>query len=248
VALLAVFLLAERRLGARALVPADVLRNRVFAASCAVMLLISAIYFAALLYLPQYMEVVLRYSAIRSGAGLLPLMGVYAVTSFVAGSPYGRLGPRVTVAAGAGLLAAGIFMLSFPAGGTSYLPLLPGMCVLGLGVGLFYSAVATAAVTALDPPRSSLAGGIVYMCQIAGGAIGAGLNTAMVLSAATLSQGITIAFRADAAWPWSASPARWGSCAAPGRRPRTPQSPRPTTGARPGGATPGAGQARRGGT
>ena len=117
----------------------------------------------------------------------------------MSGSLYGRLGPRVTVAAGAGLLAAGIFMLSFPAGRTTYLPLLPGMCVLGLGVGLFYSAVTTAAVTALDPSRSSLAGGIVYMGQIAGGAIGLGVNTAIVLSAATLSQGITIAFRADAA-------------------------------------------------
>jgi MFS family permease len=66
------------------------------------------------------------------------------------------------------------------------------------GLGLFYSSVTTAAVTALDPARSSLAGGIVYMCQIAGGAIGPGLNTAIVLSAATLSDGIRLAFRVDA--------------------------------------------------
>lgn len=71
--------------------------------------------------------------------------------------------------------------------------------VLGVGVGLFYSSVTTAAVTALDPARSSLAGGIVYMCQIAGGAIGLGLNTAIVLSAATLTAGISVAFRVDAA-------------------------------------------------
>ena len=57
------------------------------------------------------------------------------------------------------------------------------MVVLGVGVGLFYSSITTAAVTALDPSRSSLAGGIVYMCQIAGGAIGLGLNTAIVASA-----------------------------------------------------------------
>jgi EmrB/QacA subfamily drug resistance transporter len=199
VTLLAVFLLAERRLGDRALVPASVLRNRVFAASCGTVLLMSAIFFSALLYLPQFMQVVLHYSAIRSGAGLLPMMGVFAVASFVAGSLYGRLGPRVTVSAGAAAMAAGIFLLSFPVGGSAYLPLVPGMCVLGLGVGLFYSAVTTAAVTALDPAQSSLAGGIVYMCQIAGGAVGLGLNTAIVLSAATLRHGITVAFRIDAA-------------------------------------------------
>jgi hypothetical protein len=81
VALLVVFLLAERRLGERALVPSEVLRNRVFAACCAVVLLMSAIFFAALLYLPQYMEVVLHYSAIRSGAGLLPMMAVFFSTA-----------------------------------------------------------------------------------------------------------------------------------------------------------------------
>ena len=199
VLLLTAFFLAERRLGGRALVPASVLRNRVFAASSGTVLLISAIFFSALLYLPQFMQVVLHYSAIRSGAGLLPMMGVFAVTSFVAGNLYGRLGPRLTVSAGAALMTAGIFLLSFPVSGSGYLPLVPGMCVLGVGVGLFYSAVTTAAVTALDPAQSSLAGGIVYMCQIAGGAIGLGLNTAIVLSAATLRHGITAAFRVDAA-------------------------------------------------
>jgi MFS family permease len=72
------------------------------------------------------------------------------------------------------------------------------MVVLGVGTGLFYSSVTTAAVTALDPSQSSLAGGIVYMCQVAGGAIGLGLNTAIVLSAASLTGGIQVAFRVDA--------------------------------------------------
>ena len=55
------------------------------------------------------------------------------------------------------------------------------MVVLGVGVGLFYSTVTTAGVTALDPSRSSLAGGILYMFQIAGGAVGLGLTTTVFL-------------------------------------------------------------------
>ena len=53
------------------------------------------------------------------------------------------------------------------------------MVVLGAGVGLFYSSITTEAVTALDPSRSSLAGGIVYMFQIAGGSVGLGIATAV---------------------------------------------------------------------
>ena len=48
---------------------------------------------------------------------------------------------------------------------------------------MFYPSVTTAAVTALDAARASLAGGIVYMFQIAGGAVGLGVTTAIFTSA-----------------------------------------------------------------
>jgi len=130
----------------------------------------SAIFFSALLYLPQFMGG--TSSALRSGAGLLPLMIIFAVTSFAAGWLYGRLGPKIVVTAGTACLAVGIFLLSGLTSRSSYSSLVPGMLVLGILVGLFYSSVTTAGVTALDPSQASLAGGIVYMCQIAGGAIG----------------------------------------------------------------------------
>ena len=193
----AAFVFIERRQGAAALIPNDVLRNKVFAAACASVLLMSAIFFSALLYLPQFFSKVLDYSAVKSGAGLLPMMGVFAATSFVAGSLYERLGAKVIVSLGAAFLGIGIFMLSFIETGSSYGSLVAGMVVLGIGVGLFYSSITTSAVTALDPSRSSLAGGIVYMCQIAGGAVGLGLNTAIVASASNLADGISLAFRVD---------------------------------------------------
>ena len=111
--LLGSFLAVERRQGDGALVPRDVLRNRVFAVSCVVVLLMSALFFAVLLYLPQFMEKVLGFSPLGSGAGLLPLMGVFAAASFVAGWLYGRLGGRVVVASGAACLGLGMLLLSF---------------------------------------------------------------------------------------------------------------------------------------
>jgi EmrB/QacA subfamily drug resistance transporter len=159
--LLVAFLFVERRQGDGALVPPDVLRNRVFTASSVTVLLMSAIFFSALLYLPQFFEKILGYSALSAGAGLLPLMLVFAATSFAAGSLYEKLGGYVVVLAGAFCLAAGIFWLSFVEADSSFVSLVPGMAVLGAGVGLFYSSITTMAVTALDPSRSSLAGGIV---------------------------------------------------------------------------------------
>jgi MFS family permease len=194
---LVAFALIERRAGPKALVPDDVIANRTFLMAGLSVLMMSAIFFAALLYLPQFMSKQLGFSAVGSGAGLLPMMGTFALTSFIAGMLYERLGAKLTVSSGAALLAGGMFLLSRVDSGTSYADMVPGMVVLGLGVGLFYSSITTTAITALDPARSSLAGAIVYMLQIAGGSLGLGLNTAIVVTASSLAEGIRHAFLFD---------------------------------------------------
>jgi EmrB/QacA subfamily drug resistance transporter len=195
---LGAFVGIERRAGEHALVPRDVLRNRAFFSACVSVLMMSAIFFAALIYVPQFMMKALGYDAVQAGAGLLPMMGVFAATSFAAGPLYTKLGPKRIVSAGALFLAVGMYLLSFVEATSPYSSLVPGMAVLGVGIGLFYSSITTAAVTALDPSRASLAGGIVYMFQIAGGSIGLGLNTAIVATSSSLEAGIRAAFRFDA--------------------------------------------------
>jgi len=187
----------ERWAGSRALVPQAVLRNPVFLAANVVTLLNSAVFFAVILYVPLFMTRVLNFSAIESGFGLLPMMVTFALSSFVAGSLYERIGARTSVCIGALLLAVGMVLLSRVHADTPYGGLVPGMVVLGAGVGLFYSSITTAAITALDPGHASLGGAIVYMSQIAGGAVGLGLNTAIVLGAPSLTDGMSRAFLLD---------------------------------------------------
>ena len=184
----------ENRIGDTALVPDSVMKNLTFAVATFTTLMIAAVFFGALIYLPQFMTKELGFTAIGAGAGLLPMMLTYALFSFAAGRLYEKLGARLIVSAGAALLAAGMFLLTTVEPSTSYAELVPGMIVLGIGVALFYSSVTTAAVTALDPSQSSLAGAIIYMANVAGGAIGLGMNTAIVASAETLVDGIRIAF------------------------------------------------------
>ena len=70
--------------------------------------------------------------------------------------------------------------------------------MLGIGVGLFYSSATTIGVTAVDESRSSLAGGIIYMFQVAGGSVGLALTTTLFASASGLISGLHIAFRFNA--------------------------------------------------
>jgi EmrB/QacA subfamily drug resistance transporter len=181
--LLIAFSFIERRAGARALVPREVMSNPAFRAACLATLLMSAVFFVVLLFLPQFMQKILDYSPLEAGAGLLPLMGVFAITSFAAGPLYERVGAKPTVSAGAACLALGIFLISLIGRDSGWAALVPGMVVTGIGIGLFYSSITTAAVTALDPSRASLAGGIVYMFQVAGGSVGLGLTTTVFTTA-----------------------------------------------------------------
>lgn len=183
VVLVAAFVVIERRGGDAALVPRDVIASRSFRAACVTTLLMSGAFFSALLYLPQFFQKILGYSPLKAGAGLLPMMLVFALTSFVAGTLYARLGAKIMVSGGALCLALGTLLISFIERDSGYSSLLAGMIVLGVGVGLFYSSITTAGVTALDPSRASLAGGLIYTFQLAGGSLGLGITTTVFITA-----------------------------------------------------------------
>ncbi|MBM3667814.1 MAG: MFS transporter [Actinobacteria bacterium] len=199
------FAFVERAAGRNALVPGDVMSDRNFTYACAAILFISAVFFAIMLYLPQYMLKVLDLTPIQTGLGMLPMMGVFAVVSFIAGPLYDRLGPKLLASAGAGCLALGPLLVALVASEQSYGWLVPGLVVTGLGVGLFSPTVTTAGVTSVDESRSSLAGAIIYMFQIAGGSVGLGLTTTVFIEAGDGSsgvdsfiEGIEAAFKLDA--------------------------------------------------
>jgi EmrB/QacA subfamily drug resistance transporter len=197
--LLAAFVPIERRAGDSALVPRGVMRNESFRASCLAILFMSATFFAALLYLPQFMQKQLGYSPLEAGLGMLPFLGVFALVSFVAGPLYERLGAKSLASFGAACIAIAPFLFSRLDAGSGYDSLIVGMVVLGVGIGSFYPTATTAGVTSVDESKTSLAGGIVYMFQIAGGSIGLGLTTTVFSShIPPFADGVSAAFTLDA--------------------------------------------------
>ncbi|MDQ3876308.1 MAG: MFS transporter [Actinomycetota bacterium] len=175
--LFAAFVPVERRMGRNALLPGDLARNGAFMWASIAVGLISALFFASMLYLPQYMQKVLDYSPVLAGLGMLPLFVPFAVLAFAAGPLYNRLGAKLIVSLGVLAFVVGGALLTFVSDDSGYLGIVAGLVVLGIGMGLFFPSATTAGVTAVAAARQSLAGGIVYMFQIAGGAVGLGLST-----------------------------------------------------------------------
>jgi EmrB/QacA subfamily drug resistance transporter len=193
------FVPIERRAGSHGLVPPAIIANRGFAASCVAILCMSATFFASLLYLPQFMERQLGFSPLEAGLGIIPALGTFALVSFVAGPLYERVGAKRLATFGAACMCAAAILFSLVGAGDSYGALVPGMIVLGIGIGSFYSTATTAGVTSVDESQASLAGGIVYMFQIAGGSIGLGLTTTIFsANVPPFIDGFQAGFRLDA--------------------------------------------------
>ena len=126
------------------------------------------------------MEKILGYSALEAGVGMLPMLGrvrgrrlplrpAHRPRRDAPGDPRRHRPARGRP------VAALLLRRRLRATGA----LVPGLLATGLGAGLFYPTVTTAAVGMLDESQSSLAGGIAYMFQVAGGAIGLGLCTTL---------------------------------------------------------------------
>ena len=131
--LLGSFVVIERRSTRAALVPHDVFANRTFRMVCLAVLLMSVTFFSALMYLPQFMEKILGWSALTAGLGLLPMMATFAVTAFFAGPLYERVGAKRLLTIGALCLLTGAALIAWAASSSSWATLVPGMALLGLG-------------------------------------------------------------------------------------------------------------------
>ena len=160
-----------------AMVDRTLYRNRGFVGVTVATLGIGAGMFAMLLYLTVYLQNVLGASPLQGGLRLLP----FATLVFVVPLVSRRLAiPMVsgrTLGAALALVAGGLALMVAAGATTSWLRLLPGLVVAGLGVGLANPSIAASALAVVDVSRVGLASGVSNACRIAGITLGvAGLG------------------------------------------------------------------------
>ncbi|MGI8968075.1 MAG: MFS transporter, partial [Chloroflexota bacterium] len=122
---------------AEPIIPLRLFRNSVFSLSSAIGFTVGFGLFGAVVFLPQYMQVVRGESATNSGLLLMPLMAGVLVASIGSGqliSRYGRY--KVFPIAGTAVTAVGLYLLSRLGPSTGYVVSSIDMVIVGLGLGL----------------------------------------------------------------------------------------------------------------
>ena len=182
IALLVAFVLNERRAG-QPLMPLSIFRVRGLAAADATQLIAFAGFLAMFFFLTLYMQNVLGYSPIQTGASYLPLTFGVGISAGVSSQLLARLGTRPLAVAGSLIAAGGVFWLSrIPLHGSFVSDLLPGMMIMSIGLGAVFVSVTTAANAGVPADKAGLAAALLNASQQVGGALGLAIFSAIATS------------------------------------------------------------------
>ncbi|MGA8246545.1 MAG: MFS transporter [Nocardioides sp.] len=177
--LLVAFVVNERR-AAHPLFPLSLLGIPGIAAADLIQLAAFGGFTGSFFFLTLYMQGVLGFTPIQGGSAYLPVTVVIMVAAGISSVLIGRIGTRPIIVASALVSAAGMYLLSrIPVDG-SYVPdLLPGLLVMGVGLGSLLVTVTSAANTGVPPDRAGLAAGLLNASQQLGTALAIAVFSAL---------------------------------------------------------------------
>lgn len=148
-----------------------------------------------LFFAPLYLQDVLHYSPLRSGFAVLPLSLCVVVTSnFFTGRLLAKVGQRVLLVAGLVVIGLGIATWAWsPAENAHYWgQLLPGLAVMGVGIGFVFPAMTTASLTGVPQSQHGVAGAVNVAAQQIGGSVGVAALVVIAGTSATSSDKSTV--------------------------------------------------------
>jgi EmrB/QacA subfamily drug resistance transporter len=189
VVLLAGFFAQERR-APEPVLPLRMFREPVFDVVSAVLFLTTCAFFAAIVFLPLFLQRVTGASAVQSGLQLLPLLLAGTLSTAVIGRVVTRTGRyKVFPAVGLGLMAIGLFLLSRLDETSSHATIALDMVVFGLGFGMVSQLLVLAIQNAVDRRDIGIATASANLFRSLGGSVGAALFGAIFASRVSAGAG-----------------------------------------------------------
>src|SRR6476620_9726368 len=182
--LLTAFVLIERRTK-HPLLPLHIIWDRARGGAYTTLALAGAGIFAVSLFLTYFMQQQLGLSPLTTGLAFLPMTGVLVVTSTtVQTRVIQHTGVRPLVLGGLTLGAIAMFLFTRLTPGSSYASdVLPGLLVLGLGMGCIFAPAFSTATLDVEGREAGVASAMVNTSQQIGGSVGTSLLSTIFASA-----------------------------------------------------------------
>lgn len=172
VAMLALFVVQERR-ASEPILPLRLFRMRVFTVSTLGSFVVGLAMFGAVIFLPQYLQIVRGKSPTTSGLYMLPMMAGMMTTMIGTGRLIARTGRyRRFPIMGFTVLPVGLWLLSMLDVDSTFLQMAVSMFIVGIGIGLVMQVLVLATQNAVPHQELGVATSAVTFFRSMGGAVG----------------------------------------------------------------------------
>jgi EmrB/QacA subfamily drug resistance transporter len=155
-------------------------RDGTFAGANSVILLVALAMFGVFFFVSLYMQNILGFSAVETGAAFLPMTILIIWIAPIAGRVSDRIGSRWLMTAGMVLVALQLLYFSRLGVDESFVDLLPGLLVGGLGMALVMTPSAAAAVRSVPVDQAGVGSAVLNACRQVGGSMGVALMGAII--------------------------------------------------------------------
>lgn len=187
----AAFVLIERH-AADPMLPPGLFRRPAFCGAVVVGLLLNTGFYGELFVVSFYFQQYRHFGVLAAGLAMLPQTAMVALAAFLGGRTTARIGPRVPMAAGLLVGAAGFTALLVAGRSTAYPLLVLPLALTGFGTAFTMPAAVATAVDAAPAHRAGVAAGVLNAARQVGSAMGVAVLGALVAPGGSFSHGMRL--------------------------------------------------------
>lgn len=168
------------------IIPLSLFRNSVFSVASLLSFIIGIVMFGALIFLPEYQQIIRGDSATKSGLMLLPLVAGLMVASITSGRLISKFGHyRKFPIIGTAIVTLAFWLFSHIAVSTNRVVLSAWMVVLGAGIGMVMPVMTLAVQNAVERKNLGTATSSVTFFRSIGSSLGAAIFGAILVNRLT---------------------------------------------------------------
>jgi EmrB/QacA subfamily drug resistance transporter len=162
-------------------------RDPTFSGANTVMFLVGLAMFGIFFYNSLFLQRVLGYGAIKTGATFLPMTLLIIFVAPAAGRLSDRVGARWLMGGGMLLLAGSLLLFATLTAESSWWAILPGLIVGGLGMSTVMAPTTATAMSAVPVDKAGVGSAVINSMRQVGGSLGIAIMGALVATAVSVS-------------------------------------------------------------
>jgi EmrB/QacA subfamily drug resistance transporter len=155
-------------------------RNPTFSGANLAMLLVSLAMFGIFFFNSLFIQRILGFSAVQTGATFLPMTVLIVLVAPAAGRFSDRVGSRWLIAVGMTLLCGSLLLFAQLDQGSDFWDILPGLLVGGVGMALTMTPTTAAAMGSVATDKAGVGSAVLNTMRQVGGSLGIAVMGAVV--------------------------------------------------------------------